>query len=159
MDQFDAKILDIVQRDSHLPVEKIAHQVHLSSSAVRRRLRRLNEERVIESNISTVSPEAVGRKLMAVVEVVLEKEDSKTLDEFRKSMLDSAEVMQCYYVTGAADFILIVTARDMEDYESLTQRHFVRNPSIKRFHTNIVISRIKSGLAVPIGLRDSPAEN
>jgi Lrp/AsnC family transcriptional regulator, leucine-responsive regulatory protein len=158
MDEFDAEILDIMQSDNHLSVERIAKRVHLSSSAVRRRLRRLNQRRIIESNIATVSPEAVGRKLMAIVEVTLEKETPKILQEFKESMLDAAEVMQCYYVTGDADFVLVVTARDIEDYENLTKKYFIGNPHIKRYHTNVVISRVKSGLRVPINFRDLPTK-
>jgi Lrp/AsnC family transcriptional regulator, leucine-responsive regulatory protein len=152
MDQFDIKILNIVQRNNYLSIEKIADEVGLSPSAVRRRLRRLNEEAVIESNVSTISPEAVGRKLIAIVGVTLESERPYIIEDFKKSMLAAPEVMQCYYVTGDADFILIVTATDMQGYEAFTRRFFSENPNVKRFETNVVIKRVKSGLMLPLDI-------
>jgi Lrp/AsnC family leucine-responsive transcriptional regulator len=69
-----------------------------------------------------------------------------------KRLRDSGviEVMQCYYVTGDADFVIILTARDMKSYERFTQRFFFDNPQVRRFHTYVVMDRAKVGLAVPL---------
>jgi Lrp/AsnC family leucine-responsive transcriptional regulator len=152
MDSFDLKILNIVQHDNRLPTEKIANQVGLSSSAVQRRLKRLREDKIIEADVSIISPEAVGRRLIAIVEVTLQKERplSPPMEEFKRLMLGLPEVMQCYHVTGEADFILIVTAKDMQEYEAFTRRVFIDNGSIRRFRTSIVMRRVKSGLTVPV---------
>lgn len=152
LDEFDVKILNIVQRDNRLSTERIAAQVGLSSSAVQRRLRRLRQERIIEMEISVVSPQAVGLTLTAIVAVTLEREEPRIFDQFNQLMIAAPEVMQCYYVTGQADFIVIVTAKDMQDYDAFTRRCFTENPHVKRFNTNIVIRRVKSGLAVPLEL-------
>ncbi len=154
MDRFDIKILNIVQRNNSLSIEKIADKVGLSPSAVRRRLRRLSEDAVIESNVSTISPEAVGLKLIAIVGVTLERESPHIIENFKKSMLSAPQVMQCYYVTGDADFVLIVTAKDMPDYEAFSRRFFFENPHVKRFHTSVVINRVKSGLVLPLDLEN-----
>ncbi|MCI0487930.1 MAG: Lrp/AsnC family transcriptional regulator [Blastocatellia bacterium] len=152
MDSFDLKILSIVQRDNRLPTEKIASRVGLSPSAVQRRLKRLREERVIEADVAIVSPETIGRRLTVIVEVTLEQERplSFVLDEFKKLMLAAPEVMQCYHVTGNADFILIIMAKDMQEYEAFTRRFFIENPSIRRFQTSVVVSKVKSGTAIPL---------
>ena len=71
--------------------------------------------------------------------------------EFKRSMTATPEVMQCYYVTGEVDFILILTAPDMQHYERFTQQFFFDNPNIRRFHTMVVMDRVKHGLSVPIG--------
>jgi len=152
MDPFDVKILNIVQRDNRLSTEKIGHQVGLSPSAVQRRLKRLHEEGIIEADVAIISPDAVERRLTAIVEVTLEREHllSSVLDEFKKLMLATPAVVQCYHVTGDADFILIVTMKDMQEYEAFTRRFFIENRSVRRFQTSVVVSRVKSGTIVPL---------
>ena len=159
MDEYDIKILNIVQRDSRRSTEKIADEVGLSPSAVQRRLKRLRETGIIESEVAIVSPEAIGRKVMAIVEVVMQRERplSAPQNEFKRLMLASPEVMHCYHVTGDVDFIVIVSAEDMEDYEALTRKLFIDNPAVRGYRTHIVMKRVKSGTAIPMRVnRDSP---
>ena len=151
MDSFDKKILAIVQQNNQLSTERIAEQVNLSPSAVQRRLKRLRKEGIIEADVAIISPQASGRLLTIIVEVTLEQERliSSVLDEFKKLVLNTPEVMQCYHVTGNADFILIIAAKDMQDYEALTRRLFIDNRSVRRFQTSVVVSRVKSRSTVP----------
>src|SRR3546814_1253757 len=115
-----------------------------------RSLKRLRETGVIEAEIAVVAPEAVGRALTMIVEVSLEREHPHIVEAFKKSMRATPEVMQCYYVTGEADFIILLTARDMKSYERFTQRFFFDNPQIRRFRTFVVMDRTKVGLSVPL---------
>ena len=150
LDEFDIKILDCAQRNNRLSTEEIAEKVCLSPSAVQRRLRRLRRSGVIEAEVAIIAPEAIGRDLIAIVEVVLEREKSHILAEFKQLMLNAPEVMQCYYITGEADFIVIMTAKSMQDYDAFARRFFSENPYVRRFRTSIVISRVKTGLTVPL---------
>lgn len=152
MDSFDVKILNIVQRDNRLPAEKIAARIGLSPSSVQRRLKRLRKTGIIEADVAVVSPEAAGRRLTAIVGVTLQQERplAPDMQEFKKLMLSTPEVMQCYHVTGDSDFIVIITAKDMQEYDALTRRLFVENKSVRRFHTNVVVNRVKSVTVVPL---------
>lgn len=150
MDNFDRKLLTLVQHDARLTADQLGERVGLSASACHRRLKRLRETGVIEAEIAVVSPEAVGRSLTMIVEVALEREHPHIVDAFKRSMRATPEVMQCYYVTGDADFIIILTARDMKSYERFTQRFFFDNPQVRRFRTFVVMDRTKIGLGVPM---------
>ena len=150
LDPLDAAILALVQQNNRLTNVQIAEEVGLSATAVHRRLRRLRAAGVIEADVAVVSPEAVGRGMTAIVEVELEREAPDLIDAFKTRMLSAPEVMQCYYVTGSADFVLIVTSHNLKDYEALTQRLLFANPNVKRFRTSVVMERFKVGLAVPL---------
>ena len=150
LDVFDIKLLAEVQRNNRATADVLADKVGLSPSACLRRLKRLRDEGVIEADISVISPEAIGRTLTMVVEVTLERERPDIMDEFKRSMRQTPSVMQCYYVTGEIDFILVVTARDMRQYEEFTKQFFFENPNVRRFHTLVVMDRVKVGLSVPI---------
>ncbi|WP_075214033.1 Lrp/AsnC family transcriptional regulator [Mongoliimonas terrestris] len=152
LDAFDAKLLRAVQTDNRISAEALAERVGLSPSACLRRLKRLRDTGVIESEVSTVSPDAVGRPLTMIVEITLERERPELMDEFKRQMKSTPEVMMCFYVTGDTDFIVIVTAKSMREYEAFTRRFFFENPNVRRFHTFVVMDRVKVGLAVPIDL-------
>lgn len=152
MDSFDVKILNIIQHDNRLPTEKIAARVGMSPSAVQRRLKRLREDGIIEADVAIISPEAAGRKLTAVVGVIIDKERplSQALTEFKKLMLSTPEVMQCYDVTGEDDFIVIITAKDMQEYEAISRNLFMENPNVRRYKSSLVVRRVKSGTVIPL---------
>ena len=82
--------------------------------------------------------------------VELERESILQLDEFRRKMKAELQVQQCYYITGEADFALIALARDMQDFQELTQRMFFDDPNFKRFRTSVVTDRTKVSISVPV---------
>ena len=85
-----------------------------------------------------------------IVMVELDRESLQQLDLFRKRAKAEPQVQQCYYVTGEADFILICTAEDMQDFEALTHRLFFENSNVRRFRTSVAMERTKIGLSLPI---------
>ncbi len=149
LDDFDRRLLDALQEDNRRTGEELAALVGLSPAACLRRAQRLREEKVIERDVSILAPEALGRRLTMVVLVTLERESPDVIDAFKRSMRQAPEVMQCYYVTGAVDFVLVLTADDMADYEDFTRRHlFERN--VRRFETMAVMDRVKIGTTIPM---------
>ena len=150
LDRFDLKLLDLVQRDNRLTSEVLGERVGLSATAVQRRLKRLRQDGVIEADVAIVAPKAVGQRVQMIVLVSLERERADIIDRFKKSIRATPEVMNGYYVTGEADFMLLVTTRDMEDYEQFTRRFFYDNPDIKNFKTMVVMDRVKVGFALPL---------
>ncbi|MCK1299693.1 Lrp/AsnC family transcriptional regulator [Bradyrhizobium sp. 24] len=149
-DRIDARILEIVQKNNRLTSEVIGEMAGLSPTACQRRLKRLRSERIIEADVSIVSARAVGRPIQMLVLVNLERERSDIIDRFKKAIKTSDEVVNGFYVTGDADFVLYVTARTMENYEQFTRRFFYENPDIKGFKTMVIMDRVKAGFAVPI---------
>jgi Lrp/AsnC family leucine-responsive transcriptional regulator len=150
MDVFDAKLLKLVQHNNKATTEQLAEAVGLSPSACQRRLKRLRESGTIVADMAVVTPEAVGRRFTAILRVTLDTVRPDVVDRFKRSVLSRPEIMQCYNTTGAVAFVLLVTARDMDDYDRISRRLFEENPAIRRFETNIVLDRAKVSLAVPI---------
>lgn len=150
MDEFDARILNLMQENSRLTAEKLSGLVGLSPAACQKRLKKLRTDGVIAQEIAVLAPEAVGRKLTMIVDVTMEREHPDVLDRFKRTMLATPEVMQCYYVTGDADFIIILTVADMKEYEEFTRRFFFQNSNIQRFQTNVVMDAVKQGFKVPV---------
>ena len=150
IDAIDRKILHHVQRDNLLTSARLSELVGLSQTSVQRRLARLRATKAIEADIAVVSPEAVGRPLTMLIAVELARERSDIIDRFKRAVRERAEVMSAYYVTGETDFMLIVSAKDMQDYEAFTRDFFYNNPDIKGFKTTLVMDRIKASFTLPV---------
>jgi Lrp/AsnC family transcriptional regulator, leucine-responsive regulatory protein len=150
LDEFDLKLLDAIQHNVRLTAEELAEKIHLSPSSVQRRLCRLREQKTIQAEVAIVSPDALGRSLTAIVEVTLDTDRPKVMEEFQKAIQSAPEVMQGYYVTGSADFILIITAKDIQDYETFAHRFLSKKPHVKYFRTSVVMRRVKWGVTVPV---------
>ncbi len=150
LDEFDRKILTIVQLDNRAPSEEIGQRVGLSGSAVQRRLQKLRTAGIITADISVVDPVAAGGLMTVVIEVTLERERQDLFDAFKATLLETPEVQQCYYLTGRIDFLVIAVVRDMGHYEAFSQRLFFGNANVRRFQTSVVMRSIKTGLSVPM---------
>lgn len=150
IDSFDREILRRLQADARATGEDIGADIGLSAAAVQRRIQRLRKSGVILAEVAIVDPAALGQAMTFVVGVELEHERADMLDAFRRAARADPNVQQCYYVTGAADFILIVLARDMADFEAFTRRLLFDNSNIRRFTTSVVMSRDKVGNGVPV---------
>ncbi len=150
LDNFDLAILARYQHDTLKPAKTLGEAIGLSPAAVQRRLKRLREGGVISAEIAVVSPDAVGLPVTCIVNVDLDRERASDLDRFGRKMAACAEVQQCYYVTGVADFVLVVVTADMRRYETFTREHLLDDPNVKSFTTMVVLDRMKIGLAVPL---------
>jgi Lrp/AsnC family leucine-responsive transcriptional regulator len=150
LDSFDFAILRILQQNNRMALQEIGRAVNLSSTAVQRRVRRMEDANVIQANIAKVDPAAVGRPITLIVEVVVDSEHANLLDAARNDFASAPEVQQCYYVTGAVDFILVLTVSTMEEYESLSRRLFLENTNVKHFQTFVAMNRVKTGVSVPM---------
>lgn len=150
LDRIDARLLDLVQRNNRMSSEELGAKVGLSASGVQRRLKRLRAERVIEADVSIISPKAIGRNLTVLILISFERARADTVDRFKRAICKMTEVMSGFYVAGQADFVLLVTANNMEEYERFTRRLLYENPDIKRFETMVALDRVKAGFTLPM---------
>lgn len=150
MDRFDRDILRLLQENSRLTAEKIGEAIGLSPAAAQKRMKRLRESRIIKSEVAVVDSARIMNCMTVIVEVMLERENISVLDAFKKRMRAAPQVQQCYYTTGEADFILILTVQDIHDYEAFTREHFFGNSEIRKFRSNIVMDAVKVSLSLPL---------
>lgn len=150
LDSFDVAILAILQRNNLTPQREIAEQVHLSPAAVQRRVKRLHESGVIAANTAQLSPEALGRPLTIMIEVQLVNELDALTAGFRARVAAEPAVQQCYNVTGHIDYLLIVTASDIQEYQSTVQRLFDGDQNIQRYKTFVALATLKRSLHMPL---------
>jgi Lrp/AsnC family leucine-responsive transcriptional regulator len=150
LDDADRRILAAMQENNLLPADRLGEKVGLSASSVQRRTKRLRAAKVVIGDVSILDPKMVDQGAMFIVEVTLERESAEVVESFKRRMRAAPEVQQCYYVTGDADFVLMVNASDISDYEKIVERLFFEERNIRKFKTGVVLSRVKATLAVPV---------
>jgi len=154
LDRFDRQLLNLVQQDAALTAEQLADQVSLSPSAIQRRLKRLREQGVIQRQVAVVDAAAVGRPTTFIAALQVESERPEPMARLRAWLEAEAAVQQAFYVTGEADFVLVVTAFDAAQYEALMARLLADNPHVRRYTTQVAMGVLKRGLALPVPLGD-----
>lgn len=150
LDKSDRKLLQLMQKDARMGLEALASETSLSVASVQRRLKALRSDGVIQSEVAIVDAKKVGVAMSFIVMVELERERQDQIDAFARQVQAEPMVQQCYYVTGEADFCLVCTARDMDDFEELTKRLFFDNSNVRRFRTSVVMGRKKVGLGIQV---------
>lgn len=151
LDDFDLRILAIVQQDNQTPHREIGERINLSVPSVARRLQRLRSSGVIASDRSILNPDSLGTRVTIIAHVSAESEAIELLDEMKARFEACEQVQQCYYVTGDVDFILIFCTRDMAEYTALTRTLFFAAGNVRSFRTFVAMERVKVTLDVPIG--------
>lgn len=150
LDAFDRQILAIVQKDASLTSDELAGRIGLSPSAVQRRLKRLRADGVISAIVAVVDPAKAGRPAFFIVGLEVERERPELLSRLRAWLIAEDAVQQVFYVTGSSDFVLVVTAADVEGYDALMARLLADNANVRRFTTNVALSVHKRQLLVPV---------
>jgi Lrp/AsnC family leucine-responsive transcriptional regulator len=117
LDAHDRAILDVLRRNGRASVAELASATGLSASACSRRLRRLEDQRVIRGYRTIIDPDADGRGLTAFVGVRLVRHQREHIQRFKDGARRLAEVVECHHVTGNFDYLLRVEVPDLPAYE------------------------------------------
>lgn len=150
LDRHDRQLLALLQEDAGRTAEQLAEQVPLSASAIQRRLRRLREEGVIAREIAVLDARQAGRCTTFIAALQLADEHPERIAPLRAWLAAEPRVQQAFYVTGEADFVLVVTAADTEAYEAFMARLLKAHPVVRRFTTQVALAVLKRGLSVPV---------
>lgn len=143
LDQADRRLLRLLQRDNQLTNLELASRANLSPPTCLRRVRRLREEKVIVSDVAILDPLRVGRNLFVFIEVVLDRQSEAVQSAFEAKMRAHDNVMQCYMVSGDADFIIVVQFADMDAFHHFVRTVLTDDPNIRNFKSMFAMNRSK----------------
>ncbi len=150
LDAIDRQILENLQNDARMRNVELAEKVGLSPSPCLRRVGNLEETGVIRGYATLVDAEAVGLPVSVFVSVTLEKQIEKTLEKFEKEIRARPEVMECYLMTGEADYLLRVVTADLGAYERFLIEHLTRIPGVASIKSSFALKQVAYRTALPI---------
>lgn len=150
LDDLDRRILNMLQLDASHTNAQLAELVHVSPPTCLRRVKHLTESGVIARQVVIVSPEKIGARLTAVVEISLDVQAVERMLEFEVLVAAEAAVMQCYRVAPGPDFVLVVQVADMPAYNALAHRLFTSHANVRnvKAYFSTLRSKFETRIAV-----------
>lgn len=152
MDKTDLRILDLLQQDASRSTAEIAEAVGLSPSPCWRRISLLEEAGVIRRRVALLDRDKLGLSVTVIVSVRLTTHGRQSLADFEQRVRTFPEVIQCFTVMGAIDFVLTVVTTDIRAYERFMREHLSQLPGVQGIESNIVMTAIKDTTALPLDL-------
>ncbi len=150
LDAIDRKILAALQDDARMSNVELANVIGLSPSPCLRRVRALERARVIRRYVTLLDQASVGLPVSVFVNVSLERQVETALETFEAAIQQRPEVVECYLMTGDADYLLRVVARDLTAYERFLMDHLTRIPGVSSIKSSFALKQVAYRTALPI---------
>jgi len=150
LDQIDRRILAELQQNARLSNSELAERAGISPSPCWRRVRRLEESRVIDRYVTLLDPGRLGLAVSVFVQVSLATQVESALEIFETAILERPEVMECYLMTGNADYLLRVVAADLAAYERFLMDHLTRIPVVSNIRSSFALRSVKYRTDLPL---------
>jgi Lrp/AsnC family leucine-responsive transcriptional regulator len=149
MDEKDRQIIAALQRDGRLSNQALSDEVNLSPSPCLRRLRHLEDARIIKGYTALVDEEAYGLHVIAFVRIRLERHTDAAVAAFEKKVRMIDSIQDCYVMTGDADYLLRVLIPSLKDYESFVREHLHHIEGIAAIDTSFAYGTVKRSTVFP----------
>ncbi|AYD04311.1 Lrp/AsnC family transcriptional regulator [Neorhizobium sp. NCHU2750] len=149
LDEASLRILDALQLNAELSNSELAEKVGLSASPCWRRVSDLKAQGVIRGSVAIVDPLKLGLAVNVFIHVTLSKQDKQTLEGFTNTVRNRPEVMECYLMTGEADFLLRVVIEDLIKYQELMVDCLTRIPGVSNIRSSFALDQVKYTTALP----------
>lgn len=150
LDSVDWKILAKLQEDARVSNVDLARVVHLSPSPCLNRVRALEKSGTISRYVTLLDPLKLGLMVSVFIQVSLEKQMRNALDTFEASVLARDEVMECYLMTGDADYLLRVIVSDVQSLERFIVDYLAKIPGVASIKSSFALKQVKYKTALPL---------
>lgn len=150
LDETDRAILCELQRNARVSNAELARQVDLSAPGLQKRLRKLEENGVIENYVTLVNREALGFDMLCFVQVTLRRHEPEAIARFRNLVQSVPEVLECHHITGEYDYLLKVVVRNRKHLEQFLMETLTPMQGMDKIRTSLVLNEIKATTTVPV---------
>jgi len=146
----DMKILEILQDDARITNQVLAEKINVSASPSWRKVRKLEEDGVIQGYRAVLDRKKIGLGVMVFIRVVIDSHSEAEARKFEEEVTALEDVVACYSIGGDADFLLQVVASDLDSYADFAMSVVRRLPGIKEMQSMFVLKEIKPLVTYPI---------
>lgn len=148
LDEFDHRLLELLQRDAGMTLTALGEAVGLSASAVQRRIKRYRASGLMRT-VAVLDPAQLGNVTLATVLVALDRESARHHVALYARLRNAPEVQQCYVLAGEWDYLVILATSGLAHTREVAERLFGGDENLKRYETRMVFEPMKQGLALP----------
>lgn len=151
LDSATIRILDLLQQNAERSISELAEATGLSASPCWRRVNDLKESGVIKGTVALVDAPSLGLAVNVFVQVSLKQQDRQSLDIFNAAIRTKPEIVECYLMTGEADYMLRVVVEDLAKFQALVVDFLTLIPGVANIRSSFALSQIKYTTALPTG--------
>ena len=149
LDKTDLKILKILQENGRITNLQLSQEIGLSPAPTLERVKKLEQRKLIRSYHAIINEEALGIGIKVVITLTLARQIENAITNFTKAISNIPEIMDCYQVTGNADFVLMAMVRDIPHFEQLISHKLGKIEEIGQMQSMVVLSRSKQSHVIP----------
>jgi DNA-binding Lrp family transcriptional regulator len=149
LDKTDLKILHILQENSKITNLDLSKKIGLSPAPTLERVKKLEQQFIIESYHAKVNQQSIGLNVKTFVQVSLAWQKDNALNNFMAKVQEIDEIVECYIITGEADFLMKIVCKDIPTYEQLLFKTLSQIEEIERLKTLMTLSTIKDSSVLP----------
>lgn len=149
LDKIDSTILSELTANARVSQVELAARVGLSSTAIARRQRALEESGVIRSYQAVLDLGRFGLATTVVVRITLDSQSDEALKAFEAGVVECPSVVRCFLMSGSDDYVVTVLARDIEDFERIHRTELSRLPRVARLESSFALREIVSRAVPP----------
>ena len=146
----DIEILELLQSNSDRSSTEVAEKLNMSQSPCWRRINRLEQEGIIQKKVAILNRGALGMELVAFTSINLREASRQSMEHFESEVSQMDEVIECYTITGAWDYMLKIVAKDIRHYEQFVWNRLLEIPMIGQIYSNISVTEIKNTTKLPL---------
>ena len=146
----DRKILTALQENARISNVDLANRVGLSPSPCLRRVKMLEKDGVIQKYVCLLNQRVAGFPVSVFVNVTLERQVETALEKFESAIAERPEVMECYLMTGDADYLLRIVTVDLASYERFLVDHLTRIPGVSSIKSSFSLKQVSYRTALPL---------
>ncbi|MBJ7536939.1 Lrp/AsnC family transcriptional regulator [Marinomonas transparens] len=150
LDSYDWRLLRALQTNARLSNVALSEQVSLSPSQCSRRLQRLEQNNLIEAYLTQLNANELGYQVTAFVSVILDKSIKDSGGEFQNAIANIPTILECYSVTGDADYWLRVISQDLPSLSEFLSNSLSSLPCVRDLTSTVVLNRIKHASSIPL---------
>jgi Lrp/AsnC family transcriptional regulator, leucine-responsive regulatory protein len=150
LDEVSIRILDCLQQNAEMSIAELSDIVGLSQTPCWRRVNELKTSGVIAKSVAIADPEKLGLLVNVFVHVTLTKQTEEALQQFEIAIRDLPAIMECYLMSGEADYMLRVVVHDLREYQHLLTSCLTKIPVVSSIRSSFALSRVKYTTALPL---------
>lgn len=151
VDKFDLRILEALQANGRLPTARLAEHVGLTSSPTWERVRKLEESGVLRGYHAEIALNQLTHLTTVIVPMVLENHRAQDLRRFEQAIERVPNIVECWAVGGAVDYVLRFVVRNIDEYQALIEQLLNAGIGIQRYWSYLVTKNVKPFRGIPLG--------
>ncbi len=149
-DEFDLRILKLLQENARITTQELAEHVGLSATPCARRVKRMEDEGVIDRYVTLLNPDRLGIGLRVFINVRLNTQAAKAFETFETAIRKLPEIVGCYLLAGNYDYLVHVRVADVEAYRNFIRDRLVTIDGVGETQSSVVLEQTKHTTALPL---------